>query len=392
MLDLGLSASARRHYLHSLTWDHSVRVRVELMDMEDNLVDDVTDLLVSGQVDGAQDGRYRSTAAKVGLWDPSHRLGFDTRSPVHGQVFADRMLSITYGVRVWRLGEWVDVPVFRGPVTAARREGPVLAVECVGKESLVDKPVWSVVTYPKGSKITDAIRDLMRRSGEAEGNIAVPDWPNRFPADQILGRRENTWARATRFAQVMGAFLFYTGDGVARVERPSDNVVFTFRDGPSALADHGPTVLSDPRAQFATDGLVNVVRVVGQPKAAGEAAPSAVAALPTDHPLNSHRLGRRGSQRILPEWLEDRDIRSTADAQALADRTLAARSREYVHVTFDSLPVPFLTAGDMCAVQTARTVVPSFRLSEYSLPLGHDGAMSVGTRRRVHELNRRRWR
>ena len=85
-------------------------------------------------------------------------------------------------------------------------------------------------------------------------------------------------------------------------------------------------------------------------------------------------------------------IRSTADAQALADRRLQAASREYVHVTFDSLPVPFLTVGDMCAVQTARTVVPTFRLSEYSLPLGHDGAMSIGTRRRVHELNRRRWR
>lgn len=392
MLDLGLSASARRLFLHSLTWDHSVRVRVELLDMADDLVDDVTDLLVSGQVDGAQDGRYRSTAAKVGLWDPAHRLGFDTRSPVHGQVFADRMLSVTYGIRVWELGEWVDVPVFRGPVAAARREGPVLDVECVGKEALASKPVWSVVTYPKGSKVTDAIRDLMRRAGEAEENIAVPDWPNRFPADQILGRRENIWARATRFAQIAGGFLFYTGDGVARVERPSDNVVFTFRDGPSALPDHGPTVMSEPRAQFATDDLVNVVQVVGQPKAAGEAAPSAVAALPRDHPLNSHRLGRRGSQRILPEWLEDRDIRSVADAQALADKRLQAASREYVHVTFDSLPVPFLTAGDMCAVQTARTIVPTFRLSEYSLPLGHDGTMSVGTRRRVHELNRRRWR
>ena len=392
MLDLGLSASARRHFLHSLTWDHSVRVRVEVLDMSDNLVSDVTHLLMSGQVDGAQDGRYRSSAAKVGLWDPEHKLQFDTAAPMHGQLFADRMLSVTYGVRVWRLGAWVDIPVFRGPVTAARREGPVLAVECVGKEALASKPVWSVVTYPKGMKITDAIRDLMVRAGEDADNIAVPDWPARFPADQILGRRENIWARATRFAQVGGGFLFYTGDGVARVEAVSDNVVFTFRDGPSALEDHGPTVLTEPRAQFDTGEMVNVVHVTGQPKTTGDPAPTAVAALPRDHPLNSHRLGRRGSQRILPEYVEDRDIRSTADAQALADRRLQAASREYVHVTFDSLPVPFLTAGDMCAVQTARTIVPTFRLSEYSLPLGHDGAMSIGTRRRVHELNRRRWR
>lgn len=391
MHDLGLNARERRLFLHSLTWDHSIRVRAELLDMADRLVSDVTDLLVTGQVDGAADGRYRSTAAKVGLWDPRHRLQFDTASPMHGQVFADRMLSVTYGVRVWQHG-WVDIPVFRGPVAAARREGPVLAVECVGKEALASKPVWSVVTYKKGSRITDAIRDLLLRSGEAEDNIDVPNWPDRFPADQILGRREDIWARSTRFAQIAGGVLAYSGDGVARLQRLSDNVVFTFRDGPSALPDHGPTVMTEPRAQFDTDDLVNVVQVVGQPKAEGQAAPAAVAALPRDHPLNSHTLGRRGSQRILPEYIEDRDIRSTADAQALADRTLAARSREYVHVTFDSLPVPFLEAGDMCAVQTARTVVPTFRLSEYSLPLGHDGLMSVGTRRRVHELTRRRWR
>lgn len=390
MHDLRLSARERRLFLHSLTWDHSIRVRVELLDMADRLVSDVTDLLVSGQVDGAQDGRYRSTAAKAGLWDPRHRLQFDTASPMHGQVFADRMLSVTYGVRVWEHG-WVDIPVFRGPVVAARRDGPVLEVECVGKEALASKPVWEVVTYKKGSRITDAIRDLMLRSGEAEDNIDVPSWPQRFPVDQDLGRKENIWARATRFAQIAGGVLAYQGDGTVRLQRPSDNVIFTFRDGPSALEDHGPTVMTEPRAQFDTADLVNVVHVQGAPGANGPG-PAAVAALPRDHPLNSHRIGRRGSQRILPEYIENRDIRSTADAQALADRTLQARSREYVHVTFDSLPVPFLEAGDMCAVQTARTVIPTFRLSEYSLPLGHDGLMSVGTRRRVHELNRRRWR
>lgn len=391
MLDLGLGPQARRLLLHSLTWDHSIRVSAELLDMSDRLVSDVTDALMTGQVDGAQEGRYYSTAAKVGLWDPAHRLQFDTRSPVHGQVFADRMLSVTYGVRVWEHG-WVDVPVFRGPVTAARREGPVLAVECVGKEALASKPVWSVVVYKKGTRITDAIRDLMLRAGEAEDSVDVPNWPDRFPADQILGRRENIWARATRFAQIAGGALAYQGDGTVRLQRHSDNVVFTFRDGHSALADHGPTVITEPRAQFDADSFVNVVHVQGSPGTNGTPGPAAVAALPRDHPLNSHRIGRRGSQRILPEYIEDRDIRSTADAQALADRTLAARSREYVHVTFDSLPVPFLQPGDMCAVQTARTVIPTFRLHDFSLPLGHDGLMSVGTRRRVHELNRRRWR
>lgn len=391
MLNLGLGASARRLLLHTLTWDHSIRVRVELMDASDNVISDLSGVLVGGQVDGAQDGRYYSTGAKVGLWDPSHRLQFDTASPVHGQVFADRMLSITYGVRVWERG-WVDIPVFRGPVGAARREGPVMNVECVGKEALADKPAWTVITYPKGSRITDAIRDGLRRAGEAEENIDVPDWPDRFPADQVLGRREILWARLTRFAQVAGGILRYSGDGVVRLQKPSDNVVFTFRDQSSALEDHGPTVMSEPKAQFDTDELVNVVQVVGQPKAAGQAAPTAVAALPRDHPLNSHRLGRRGSQRIFLDHMEDRDVRSNTDAQKIADARLQAASREYVHVTFDALRIPFLEVGDMCAVHTARTIVPTFRLSEYSLPLGHDGAMSIGTRRRVHELNRRRWR
>lgn len=393
MLALPLTPSQRRALLATLTSSYWPDVEVILMDLQDRPLADLSDLRLSGQVDGAQEGRHRSTAAKVPLWDAGHQLQFDTRSPSDGQLFADRMLSITWRVRLWGEADlWVPIPVFRGPIVHARREGPTLGVECVGKELLASKPIWKTITYPKGTKITDAIRDLMVRAGEHPDRIDVPDWSQRFPSAQVLGRREDIWARATRFAQIAGGFLHYAGDGVVRLTQPSDNVVFTFRDGPTALADHGPTAMEEPQAQFDTDKLVNVVHVTGSPKAAGEPAPTAVAALPRSHPLNSHELGRRGSQWIMPEYLEDRDIRSTADAQALADRRLAALSREYVHATFDALPVPFLEAGDMCSVQTARQVIPTFRLHEYSLPLDHGGKMSVGTRRRVHEVTRRRWR
>lgn len=395
MFDLGLSATARKQLLHSLTWDHSVRVKAYLLDMSDRVVADLSDRLVDGQVDGAAaDGgaRFYSTSARTALWDPAHKIGFDTSAPADGQVFVDRMLRVEYEVRVWGLGQWVTIPVFTGPAEAAGRDGPILDVQWLGKERLADKPVWSVVHYQKGSRITTAIRDLLLRAGESADNMDIPDWPDRFPETQVMPRRGNIWERATRYAQIIGARLAYQGDGTVHLQRHSDNVVFTFRDGPSALESHGPTVLTVPKVQFAGDELVNVVEVTGQPKATGAPAPVAVAALPRDHPLNSHRLGRRGSQRILPEFLEDRDIRSAADAQRLADGTLFSRSREIVQVNFDSLPVPFLQAGDMCAVQTAKTIVPTFRLHEYSLPLSHAGVMSIGTRRRVHELSRRRWR
>lgn len=393
MLTLGLTYREWQELMNTLTFDHPLRVEVLVMDLEDNVLADVSHLLTDGQVDGAAQDRYRSTSAKVALWDPAHELGFDTSAPQDGQLFADRMLSVTYQIRAWRLGlGWVDIPIFRGPVSSARREGPVLAVECVGKEALASKPVWDSVVYKRGTRTTSAIRDLMIRSGEDPDHLDIPSWPERLPKDLVVSKRDNLWGRATRLAFIVGGVLAYNARGLAQLRRISDNVVFTFRDEASAGGDYGPTVLTPPKAAFDTREVVNAVHVTGTPRSEGGSTPMALAALPRGHPLNSHRIGRRGSQHVKVEYIEDRDIRSGADARALAEDTLARRSREWVQVEFDSLPVPFLEAGDMCAVHTSGTVIPTFRLTSYSIPLGHGGVMTVGTRRRVHELTRRRWR
>lgn len=392
MIPLGLSASRMGSLVRALSSAHTISVTAHLLDLQHTLVDDVTHMLMDGQVDGAQEqaNPLRITrAAQVELLDPRHRVGFDTSNPVSGQVFVDRMLRVVYSVHDIVAGEWVDIPVFTGPVVHGRRTGPMMRVEAVSKDWLVDRPAWKVITYPKGTRKVDMIRDLLvKHTGESTRYLDIPEWGARLPSQQVLGRETSVWDRITKLAKSMDAQAFYDGRGVFRLRRVSNNVVFTFRDG-SASTDTEPAfVLSEPQAQFEGGGteIVNTVWVLGADLGKGKRV-EATAYPPKDHPLSPWRMGRNGVPLHRVEKVEDEAIRSDAEAQTLADNIMASRLRSYVSVTLNSLAVPFLEISDMCGLHTRGTVVPTFRLPQFSLPLSHAGVMSVGTRRKV-SLNR----
>src|SRR5690606_35115590 len=91
----------------------------------------VSSRLVAGEVMGdvSQDV---TRSLSLGLVDPEGKLRFEGRSPARGAVFADRFVSVEYGVFVPELDEWVDVPVFWGPVTDFSRSGHLVTIEAQG--------------------------------------------------------------------------------------------------------------------------------------------------------------------------------------------------------------------------------------------------------------------
>ena len=382
MIPLGLRAADLRAYQEQLATDHSVHVRVVLMTLDHDPVDDVTDRLLDGQVDISW-ASSPSRAARLDLFDPGHGLRFDTASPAEGQVYADRMVRLIHSTWVDTLGDWVSVPIFTGPIVRADRAGDVLTLECHGKETLAQRPAWEVRTWAKGHNKVETIRAMMAHM-TGERYWTLPDWGYRLAHDVTVGRdRSDVWTKVQALAGSMDAQLFYDGRGVMRLRRKPRLPVFYFSVGT------GGTVLSDPQVKFdSIDQVVNTVWVVGSTPKGAKRQVEATHYAPHNHPLSPWRLGRTNwsgehVSRYLYEKVEDSTIRSLREAHTVARNKLARHLDEHVQATFDALPVPHLEEGDMCGLHTDDGHL-RFRLQEASIPLSHSGAMSVGARRRVH--------
>jgi hypothetical protein len=284
------------------------------------------------------------------------------------------MVALDYGVFVTALDRWIDVPVFRGPITGMARDGDSIALTCLGKEHLAQGNAWRTLTLRKNMDMVAAIRTILEdRAGER--SFAFPARGGKLPDQLSLGRMTKPWKVAQDLAKALNRQMFYDGAGVLQLRRPPAINVWTFADG------DGGSVLSPPSVTYDLSTVSNAVWVKGK-KPKGKPQVTATAVAPRSHPLSPWRLGREGVPRYLVAEVENDNIRSVAEARRKANSQLTSLLREGVEVNFDALPVPHLDPWDPVRLATADASL-SFTLVKASIPLVHSGVMSVGTNRRV---------
>jgi hypothetical protein len=146
-------------------------------------------------------------------------------------------------------------------------------------------------------------------------------------------------------------------------------------------------VLSDASVSFDVSNVRNTIFVVGgKPKGAKQPVTANVVAA-RSHPLSPWRLGRNGTPRFIVERIDNDHVRTQSKALAMARRRLRQTLIEGVTVSFDALPIPHLEPLDTVRLRTDLTSV-TFVLRQASIPLTHDGVMSIGAVKRV-TVNRR---
>lgn len=397
MFKLGLRRHELRTYHHELTQHHSIRVRVHVLNLAHERLANLSDELLDGQVNIDADGEVTRSATLTYL-DRRRTYDFSSDSPANGAVYADRMLRITYGVKVPALEEWVDFPIFTGPVVQLSRAGDEVTIECQGKELLALGQAWEPMTLKKGRPKVDAIRQIMRERG-GEDHFDFPDLDARLPKAVTLGRQSQPWLVAQKIAESLNRQLYYDGRGVLRLRQHPENPVYTFRDGRL-----GGEVMTAPQVSFSTENVRNAVWVKGgkpKSKRKDDATPQDgdekdkergvrhFETAPRSHPLSPWRLGRDNAPRFLLEVIENQHVRSEKEARQLAQRVLRHRLRQLVDVSFDALPVPHLEPGDEVRIDTDAFAM-DFPLRQASIPLKHDQLMSVGYHRQVSVARRRR--
>lgn len=421
MFRTGLSGADLRLF-HAALGDHrKIRVRVDRIPLDGTLPvmypgETLQETVLDGQVDMAVDGEFSRTASVV-FEDPRNRIQFGF----------DDMIRVWYGVRCDDLDDWVDVPVFTGPVRKLDWSESAATVEAHGKEVFHTEQAFQPFTLRKGMKKTAAIRELLERGGET--HFDIPDRSARLPKSvsvagseddkgygkrlrrarqrardkRTVGGQDTRWDKAQQIADSMNMQLFYDGRGVATLRARPDNTVYTFRDGT------GGVVMSAPQVSRSIDRVRNCVRVKGGfPKALVQQVNAANSddvdkndmklkesdrvrysiIAPRSHPLSPWSLGLDEEPLYLPDFVDNEHIRSKGEAHALARHRLDEGLRAEADVTFDCLPVPHLEEADLVRVSTA-AVTEVFRLRSFSLPLTHAGVMSVGYRKLVSNPSRR---
>lgn len=375
MIPLGLTASEQRAFHRALTDSHDIDVRITLLDLEEHYIGDLSGWLLGGQVIGDMNAEV-TRSAQVTILDPGGRSGIDPDMPERA-VRHDRMLSISYGVWVDELGRWVRVPVFRGPISRASRDGDVLEVEALGKEHLLRTDGGIVHNYAAGLTRTGVIEDIAKKMGERR--MVIPSWAARTSKRSIivnLGWQSHPWSWMQAAARSMRGQLFYDGSGTLRLRQAPTRTLWWIQES---------HLMTEPKVTVDDADLVNTVWVKGQPPEGKKEVIEARATLPAWHANSPERLGRNGAKRYLVEEIDDDAIRTKADAEKAAARRVKELMIESFQVECDVLPIPHMDLGDPMHLSWDDT--PGvFRLEKFTLGLTADEPMSLG----YHRETRRR--
>ena len=381
MYPLGMSADNRRAYELGLVRPHNIRVRVNVLDMDQNLLGSSTGRILSGQVDVDASAPVTRSAGLT-ILDSDHLLNLDSSATFGGSLYLDRMVSITYGVQSAEWPTWVDVPIFTGPIVDMSRNGDVVTLAAESKESLLLGPASTHRTWKAGSYKTTVLRELLAMFGEAFMEIPhqatkttkpLSIAPSTIPLDYIA-----SVARSWGSGRIM-----YDGAGYARFIGPNSAPQWTFQGGVDG------SLLSKPKLAYSLKDARNFIVVTGAAPSKGGKPISALAHAPAAHPLSADNLGRNGTRRYLREDISDSNITTQAAAQERANTVLKDKLNTATDMDYTSLVIPHLEPWDVVAVNHGAWAAQN-SLTEYTIPLTADGTMTIGKRYTVQRHVRER--
>lgn len=373
MTDLGLSSTQMRRYLQLLTSDHQQRTRVALLDLDHTYLESFTGIFEDGQLelDATDETSPVFWTAQVVLLDSTGRVDLDSRSPVEGQAYLDRMIQVHVDVWDPDVQDWIPAPVFCGPVTGVKRDGETITVDCQDKGILGQGAAWTTKVFPKGRNVVAVIREILQLAGETR--FLFPSGTKGELADRVtLTRSSKPLEESKKLAKARGWQVFYDGRGFARLRRrASARIVHTFNDR---------WVASRPTVNFNTTDVINAWHITGGTPKGAKKKVEAWATLDQSHPWAPHRLGRGGKGRHLLEEVEDDTLTSQKKVDEYAAKKKKTAGKQEADVTFECCPIYHLDPHDMCRLEKDLSV--AFRFRKATIPLRGNALMTVGYIRR----------
>lgn len=378
MIKLGLKDTDLQALIALLRQPHWIKVTIQILDMNHKVMSDITDRLLSGQVNFDTSADVIRTL-EMELSDPDATLSINPDSPEDGAVFVNRMIKVVYSVAPPKPDKWYDIPLFVGPITGLKRTGLSCSVTASGKDSLAYSSIWSGRTFKKNQKISDIIV-LILKNMLGETKLDVPSKDRRTDKEVVVGTSVVPWPLLRKLAGSLGLFAFYDGRGIFQARRPPRTATHTF---------DGRNVTSDITFTYDPTTIINAVQVIGGKPKGKKNKVSARAVAPNGHPLSPAKLGRNGVPRYYTRVIEDGSLKTDRACKARAKDELDRGLKESINIEFDALPNPLMEEGDIFRVNTDEVKMTG-KLVQWAIPLTHEGQMSVGVIKKVSfKVNRK---
>lgn len=387
-----LRTAQLRAYHNHLQSDHDYRIRVNVLDMDENPVGEVD--LLDGQVNLSTKSDPDRTASVV-LSDPENVVNYsmDFARDEHGVLWVDRLIEIIHEVDVPGVGE-VETTVMIGVPTAVSRKGAELSLELADKSLLLDHGVRPR-TFKKGLRVTTALRKIAKECG-GEERLRIPRTKKRLSRAYTVGMGENQltpWQAIKRIAGMeMGWRTYFSGDGFLVCEPTSTK--------PTKVKVHD--VLSLPDASTSFTDFVNYVKVTSRRKLVNKSKKTdskkkkqakkntstvmryqSIAVLPAKKDLSEWRLSRRIKQggkiktvpRTMPLVIGDNDLKTQKAVNQRARNELRRGSGLDSENSFEIIPMFHLDPFDYLQMPEG---IGNLRFDECSIPLGTGGNLTIG--------------
>lgn len=335
---------------------HQLRVKIELTDLDQNFLGNISRMLVDIQVDGDASSEVEMSASLT-LFDPGHSLQITSDNPGDGAMYFDRMIKVTMCYASPGSSNFYEVPVFFGPISKLDKQGDVVMLEVQGKEYLMYSSVFKKDNLKKGRKATDIMKNIFRTYGEVF--YSVPDLPDTIDKDLAVGLDAIPWQLQKRLASVLNRDLKYSATGTAMLRRRNPDVKYVF-----------DKFTAEPQISFNADTLINAVLVIGaKPKGKGKKAVQYEAVPDKSHPLSPWKMGRTVGGEVRPRYyraiIEDPKLKTKKACKVQAEKRLAQGLLESVEVSFESMWVTTLQLNDVIGVKTSDYFVQA-RLRQFS--------------------------
>lgn len=371
----GLTHADYRLWLDAQTATHQQRVRVRVRDLDHRLVGDLSHLFVDGDVN-FDVSRDVTRKLSLTLTDPSRSIGWEPDTVTGAPRYGNRMIQVDVLTRVSELGDWVECPVFTGPVVDFDRQGAEVNISCDGKERLALGSFPTPITFRRKTKVTWCIFKMLTLTGETRLG-QLPNLNATLPEDITCTRTDSPWVQAQELARSIDRVLFYDARGHLRLVRRPPNPVVTVRS----------EWLTEPVSLDRQDVSETPNRwlVLGPKPKGGKRRISVNIQMPKSSPLSLERDGKRIWR---TERIERNGIKTHRKARDIGQHHRDEALRNRTDFTVSCLNLPHLSEWDLVRVRDPYVGAFWLRLDKATIPL--DGSpMTLGDTRRRRTTNKK---
>jgi hypothetical protein len=335
---------------------------------------------VDGEVSVDRSAEYRRAARidcidPLGIFVPEGTSGiltpFGTEvRPYRGVEYADGTIEV-YPLGVFRLAR---VTLTESSSSAAN-SGVRIALEMYDRSRTIARDKFTnVYTVPSGTNILTAIKLILGRTF-ADLEYDSITTPLATTAPQVYDTSDDPWQAVTKLAASIGCEIYFDTEGRVVIAPPTDIDAlpapdFTYIEGKRST-------MMDLQSVFSDEPGFNGVIVTGE--SPGDEKPPVRAEAWDNEPSSpTYRLGPYGE---VPMFITDSNVKTTADAQKMADSLLKQQIGFAAQLTITSWVNPTLEAGDVVEVQRPKmNVAGLYVVDSFNVPLRKDGAQRLGLR------------